>query len=221
MTDAQWAFEAAALKRKEEAELNMQVEVVKANARVLRDTLIRVSGADILAPAPEPGAVPAETPPFVPWALFFSNHHLLRNLMEEKQKAETTERVLADDAFEAFSAKLAKGEVGDVDPILLGKLPGGRDVSDLWAEQAAKEALRVLGVKPRPEGAPVVPHLSARPQTGGVAVSFESEEKLFGEGDALPRVASAMGAAPVPLEDNARVGVRLVELEPGLFGGDE
>ena len=28
-------------------------------------------------------------------------------------------------------------------------------------------------------------------------------------------------AAPVPLEDNARVGVRLVELEPGLFGGDE
>lgn len=219
MTEAQWLFEYHALRKKEEREVEMQSEVLKAHARILFDTLVGVSGADLLVTTKERAAAPEGTRAFVPWVKLFSNHHLLHAALEEQKKEDDAQRALSDAAFDEFSRKLAKGEVGDLDPLLLGNLPGGGHAADRYAEQAAQEMLRVLGVKPRPEGAPVVPHYNA-PRRGGVTVSMEGEERLLQQGaDAIPRPLTSVGPSPVPLPEGATVQV--IELEPGVFGGED
>lgn len=222
MTEAQWLFEYHALRKKEDRELEVQVEAVKTGARILRDTLIGVLGLDLFVTDKERAMASKDMPAFYPAALLFSNHHLLKGVFDEQKKAEDTERALKDAAFEEFSKKLAKGEIGDMDPLLLGNLPSGGNVTDYWAQESAKQMLRALGVKPRPENAPTVPHFSGRPKRGVGVVSLESSERLLQEAaDSLPVPIDRVGPAPVPLPEDARHGVQIVELEPGVFGGDE
>lgn len=160
MTDAQWKFEAEALRRKEEAAANMQVEVVKAGARILHDTLVSVLGLGLFAPAggSEAGAEAGGPLPFLPAAFLFANHHLLRVALEERDKSEHAGEAMGDAAFEAFSARLARGDVGDLDPLLLGTLPTGTSVDALWKQTAFEQTLAALGVKERPIDAPAAPH---------------------------------------------------------------
>jgi len=222
MTEAQWLFEYRALRKKEDEELEMQVEAFKTGARVLRDTLIGVLGLDAFVTEADRAKAPKDAPVFMPASLLFSNHWLLKAHMDEQKKAEDTERALKDAAFEEFSKKLAKGEIGDMDPLLLGNLPSGGNVTDYWAQESAKQMLRMLGVKPRPVNAPAVPHFSGRPKRGVGVVSLEGSERLLQEGaDSLPVPLDRVGPAPIPLPEDTRHGVQIVELEPGVFGGDE
>lgn len=222
MTEAQWLFEYHALRKKEERELEVQVEALKTNARVLRDTLVGVLGLDVFVSEKEKAAAPPDAPVFYPASLLFSNHHLLKGVLDEQNKAADSERALKDEAFEEFSKKLARGEVGDMDPLLLGNLPGGGNVTDYWAQESAKQMLHQLGVKPRPANAPAVPHFSGRPRKSGGGVSLEGSDRLLQEGaDAIPVPLDRVGPAPIPLPSDALHGVQIVELEPGVFGGDE
>ena len=217
MTEAQWLFEYHALRKKEDREFEMGAEVMKAGARILRDTLIGVLGLNLLVPKNEAEAATPDAPAFIPAAALMSNHHLLKIHFEAYQKAAGTETAMADAAFEEFSKKLARGDVGDLDPLLLGNLPGGGNVTDYWAQASAKQMLAALGIKPRPTDAPAVPHFGKRPKkVGRVQISFEGEERLLQEQeDARPTPLDRVGPAPLP-----RTDLR-VEIEPGIVLGGE
>ncbi|APU88890.1 hypothetical protein Rctr197k_070 [Virus Rctr197k] len=217
MTEAQWLFEYHALQKKADLEAEVMTEVMKASARILRDTLVGVLGLNLFAPAPA-ASEDASAAAFLPAALLFSNHHLLKVAIDEKAKEVDLEKVVADDAFEEFSKKLARGEVGDMDPLLLGNLPNGGHLSDYWAQESARQAMAILGIKPRPAGAPAAAHFSGRPKhVGGVTVSFEDERMVQEQEDAIARPVDRVGPAPVPKENAVRV-----EIEPGVFvGGDD
>lgn len=186
MTDAEWVFEAEALRRKEQAENDMQLATFKANARVLRETLIGVLGLHIFAPkdaggeadvavdeTPGDGAE-AKVPSFMPAVFLFGNHHLLAKQIEQKQEEGFATDAMNDEAFEAFSQKLAQGDFSDLDPVHFG---GGGD--NYWNTTEGRAALARLGVVPREADAPSVPHF------GKPAEAAESE---FDFGDLEPGV---------------------------------
>lgn len=200
MTDAQWVFEFQALQRKEEMERKVEVEMLKTGARIFRDTLITVLGLHLF-----PGEVGAERegdgpPPFTPATLLFSNHHLLKMAVEQLEKKTKDEdamsRAQSDAAFEEFSQRLARGDVGDMDPILLGA-----DVPNAyWNSEETQQMLKLLGVTPRPASAAAVPHIGRRP------AALDAPEP------------PPKGRVVIVEDETYRPGL---ELEPGLAGGDE
>lgn len=218
MTDAQWLFEYHALRKKEEAEIEVAAKTMETNANILRDTIVATLGLGLFVPKGTPEPAPGIAP-FIPAALLFSNHHLLKPVFEDWQKANDADKAMGDDAFEEFSKRLARGDVGDMDPLLFGNLPGGLNITQLVAQGAMKQALATLGVKPRPLDAPAVPHFGKRPMKKGVRVAIESEERILQEqADAIPRPIDRVGPAPVPAREGARVRV---QLEPGVFAGED
>lgn len=232
MNWAQWVFEFKALQKKEEDEFNVQAEILKTSARIFRDTLVSVLGLNQLvpeSPKSDDAAAAAKRDdaglPFVPAAFVMGNHHLLAHYIEEQKKAADAERAMSDTAFDEFSKRLASGDVGDMNPLLLGERPDGRHISDVHAEEAVKELLAAMGVKQRPASAPAVAHFGLKPKDssggGGVQISLEDEERLVQDIPGVPpRSRAAVGPAPVP-RDNVRVGLDRIELEPGVFVGGE
>lgn len=197
MTEAQWAFEFHALQKKENQELELYAQTVKTGARILRDTLIGVLGLNLfVTPMPgDPTPADGETPLFVPAAALFSNHHLLKLVIDQQKDAMDTEKALNDSAFEEFSKKLARGDVGDMDPLLVGP----NIVIEKFDQAAMQAAMKMLGIRPRPDDAPAVPHFGKK--RGKVLLEADPEDISLGVG--------ASGLQPI-------------ELEPGLIvGGDE
>ena len=201
MTDAQWLFEYHALQAKEKMEGELQVKLLEANARVLRDTLIGVLGLHLLAPQPAPDAPPREEDapvPFVPAVMLFSNHHLL-NIAMAQQKKSAGVQVEEDEAFEAFSQRLARGDVGDLDPIHTADLS---TMTATLAERERRAAEARLGIQQRPADAPAAAHFGRAVTSAHARVTLQPQM-----------------VAPTLLSEDELFGHH-IELEPGLFPGD-
>ena len=180
MTWAQWLFEYAGLKEREKAESERMGEVMNISLRSIREIMVGVLGLGVFVPekAREAHAAKIEAAraagedlplsPFIPAAMMFSNHHLLAKLHEIQEEESKTEAAMADEAFEQMSAALARGDVGDLDPILLGT-PGETAENTYWQSFEAQEALRRIGVQRRLETAPPAPHNTVRIKRRGVS----------------------------------------------------
>lgn len=192
MTWGQWLFEYHALRKKEEDEGKFLGEVMVAATNALRETLVGVLGLHLFAEEKPAGSGPT---PFIPAAALFSNHHLLKHVIEAKEKAKQAEEAMQDDAFEALSQKLAKGDFGDLHPILRGGNIA-EDKNAYWRSEEAQLALRRAGVTNRPASAGAAPHFSRKVRKGVVFGPIEAAE---------------------PAADTATTTVDRVELEPGVF----
>lgn len=171
MTYAQWMFEALALKKREADEAEVTSSLISAFSRILRETLIGVLGLGLVKPKPD--AKPEDGTAFVPASFIMGRPEMLKHFLEDMKKEEKTEDALNDEAFEAFSAKLAKGDVGDMDPLIVGH-SGPVDPGAFWASAGAKQMLASMGIKQRTTGR-AAPHMEGKPR-----VMFDDEENVDG-----------------------------------------
>lgn len=105
MTDAQWLFEAYALRQRERAEAEKQIAVMK----MQRQVLISLLGLDMVKQA---GGTGEE---FVPLSLTCGTPELLAKIFEDAQHEEKATDALNDPDFDAFSEALAKGDMSETD----------------------------------------------------------------------------------------------------------
>jgi hypothetical protein len=101
---------------------------------------------------------------FTPGAFVFGNHHLLKPLLDRAKKTAddkaAAEAAVSDAAFEEFSKRLARGDVGDMEPILNPDLKNA-----YWNSLETQQTLMSLGIKPRPADAPAAPHYGKKKGT--------------------------------------------------------
>jgi hypothetical protein len=175
MTDAEWLFEFEALKRKEKMEVEAQVELFKVSAKTLRETLVHVLGLHLFVPKATPTTDDDGSTLFMPAVFLLGNHHLLSAHFKEKEKEADAEAAMNDEAFEAFSAKLAAGDYSDLAPIHVE----GPD--SYWNTAMGKAALEKLGVRPRAADAPPAPYLGAVGANVAIPGQIELEPGVFVE----------------------------------------
>jgi hypothetical protein len=156
------------LQRKEEAEAKRVDQVIEVGMHILHETLVEVLGLHTFVSkqdretAEEEAAKRQEegkfTPrPFMPAAYVMGNHHILKVLMEEKEKEDNATEAMQDEAFEAMSKRLAQGDFSDLDPVLMGE-EDLVDVEKQWYGPEMQATLQAMGVSVRAPDAPQVPH---------------------------------------------------------------
>lgn len=150
MRPAQWLFEYAALRDRE----NDQHELITAVVKQAKRLLVSMLGLDLAAQmvgGEDTTQLTGEDDdaPIVPLALLTGNPEMINHIMEtlKKEKSESTD--IADAEFDALSAKLAKGDIGDLDPIIFGPVDESVFKNAYVRSDEYKQAMTALGVKIR------------------------------------------------------------------------
>jgi hypothetical protein len=155
--------------------------------RGLRDLLIGILGVAIGDSKEKKNG---EMPLIVPLAYLLGNPEVLQHYSELAERRDAEESSVDDADFDRFSRQLQQqleqgysDLPGDMVPLLTEDL---KDIerNSYWHSEAAKVALKSLGIKPRSSSA-AVPHVKARPaamQDRSMAgLVDESELETFGE----------------------------------------
>jgi hypothetical protein len=152
MTYAQWLWEYEALKQKEKEEVETSLELMK----LFRITIIKLLGLDLLAEKDEADEDDEDAGPvYVPLALMVSRREVVDVIMKKMEADSAIQKSLADDAFEAMSAAMARGElIGDMEPVI--SEPAAQE--DTVRELLYREELAAVGVK-IVENTANVPHI--------------------------------------------------------------
>jgi hypothetical protein len=152
MTYAQWLWEYEALKQKEKEEVETSLELMK----LFRITIIKLLGLDLLADQNEKDETDDDLGPvYVPLALMVSRREVVDVIMKKMEADSAIQKSLADDAFEAMSAAMARGElVGDMEPVISETAAQEDTVKELLY----REELASVGVK-MVESTANVPHI--------------------------------------------------------------
>jgi len=156
MTTAQWMMEYHALRAREEAQVNMVTAVFKGAVRALRSLFISVLGLHY-TPKPVEGEEVSEAardddgiaiPTYMPLSYIVGRPEMLEVLRKNYQDAEGAEQALADTTFDQFSARLAAGDMSDLEPVLEALPDMDRDGEfDLAAHHALLESMGIKIVK--------------------------------------------------------------------------
>lgn len=179
MTWAQWVLEYHALQRKEKETNDTVIAVFKQTERML----ISLFGLQF-APSKVGESDEELRKKLVPLSYIVGRPDALKYYLEKAQNAQREEAAAKDEDFETFSAELHKQAKtgmsalpGDMVPLLLDGLPE-IERNSYWHSEEAKDALRVLGIKPRAETR-AVPHIDKRPKVlEAKQDSMLSEEEL-------------------------------------------
>lgn len=102
MRDEDWLFEAYALRKREEREWKMQVEIAKG----YKNMMVNLLGLNIVERVGQPDA-------FVPLSMICGTPELLQHILEEREVEEGAKNALEDEAFDAWSERMAAGEFED------------------------------------------------------------------------------------------------------------
>lgn len=141
MTPAQWLFEYHALQAKEKQTSDLVVEVFKQSGVVARKLLISLLGLDIGPPDENGERV------VIPLSMLAGNPEMMAKVHETLQQEQAVAETTTDAEFDALSAKLAKGDVADLDPVLFGDM---KPISkDYVHSEEYRQALEALGVRVR------------------------------------------------------------------------
>lgn len=167
MNEAQWLFEYYALRKREEDEGNFFITLVRGIVTNLREMLIGLLGLNVIKRwVLKPGETAPDVTPFVPLSFLVSKPEMLKHYIDEGEKDDTVVPPEQDAAFEAWSAKLARGDVADMDPILIGTPNDDKNL--YWRTEAAQQALKAMGVRSTPGIAQTgVPHYTVKKDSDG------------------------------------------------------
>jgi len=170
MTYAQWLWEYEALKQKEKEEVETSLELMK----LFRITIIKLLGLDLLADQTEKDEADEDSGPvYVPLALMVSRREVVDVIMKKMEADSAIQKSLADDAFEAMSAAMARGEsMGDMEPVISESAAQ----EDTVRELLYREELAAVGVK-IVENTTSVPHIQLN-NTDAVRRSKEMVREL-------------------------------------------
>jgi len=151
MTYAQWLWEYEALKQKEKDDVETSLELMK----LFRITLIKLLGLDLLADKTEVDEDNEDMGPvYVPLAIMVSRREVVDVIMKKMDAESAIQKSLADDDFEKMSAAMARGELGDMEPVVSESTAQEDTVKDLLY----REELAAVGVK-IVENTPNIPHI--------------------------------------------------------------
>lgn len=156
MTWAQWLFEYAALRSKEEEQLKYTGKMMEFSARTLRETMISTLGLNLVhTDSLKKEGVDYDEErhgtPFVPMSFLVGRPETMKELIDSYEKYETSEGALNDDDFDKFSRELQKrlesGEEGDMEPIISAAIgPDETTPEKRWASPQIQSLLRSAGV---------------------------------------------------------------------------
>jgi hypothetical protein len=151
MTEAQWLWEFLALQEKESQQIDLVTEVLKATKKMLTKLL----GLDLVKEAmTEEELKEAGDDIAIPFALIAGRREFIQHIMEKVENKSKVAKAMTDTDFDAMSAAIAKGEIGDMDPIL-----DTSDVERILASARQKE-LKDVGITIVDSVNKNVPHIS-------------------------------------------------------------
>ena len=207
MTTLQWHFEYVALLERERSWIKVASNFLSAMLKGCRELLIHTLGLNLIkrwAPAADGTSQSTEASedactPFIPGSLIWGQPEVVKHYLEDLEKENVAEAAAADKAFDEWSARLARGDTADMDPILLGETPPGmKPVSTNW-----QAMLQRVGVRERAPNAPppeTVPHYH---------VGRKSPAATDGPPGSEPATPTAP-AAPVEMPRSGRRPVHIV-----------
>ena len=157
MTGAQWIWEYEALAKKEQEAAENNIEMFK----MVKNQIIGLLGLSLMF---DEKTLEKNPDLFMPWVIMGGRREIVQTLMEKFQASQAGKDAIDDPEFEKLSAAIARGDIGDMDPIL--------DMSQLDLEkvkkQAQREDLQKAGVK----------IVDRKPAENAVHISFDREEML-------------------------------------------
>jgi hypothetical protein len=157
MTGAQWIWEYEALAKKEQEAAENNIEMFK----MIKGQIIGLLGLSLMF---DEKTLEKNPDLFMPWVIMGGRREIVHDLMEKFQASQAGRDAIDDPEFEKLSAAIARGDIGDMDPIL--------DMSQLDLEkvkkQAQREDLQKAGVK----------IVDRKPAENAVHISFDREEML-------------------------------------------
>lgn len=103
MNDQQWLFEAYALRKAEERDMQLRIESMKWQ----RNLLVNLLGLNLVKEAGSDGDE------FIPLAVLCGQPEVLKYVFEEREREEKAGDALNDPDFDEWSEKLARGELDD------------------------------------------------------------------------------------------------------------
>jgi len=162
----QWLFEAEAIRKKEYAALDIQMQMTHAVVKGLRHSIISLLGLDVLDDGQDP-----ENPTIVPLALLTAHPEVLNVIRESAQKAQGEKKASQDESFELLSSQLheqLKTGKSQLPPDMVPFLTEEQiqfDQNSYWNSVDVQEQLKLMGIGPRDSDAPVV-EITSKPATG-------------------------------------------------------
>lgn len=164
MNYSQWYYEFFALQVEEERRMEEQKELIKANAKILRETLIGVLGLRfrmaLEEDAPKTPIDPADViESFIPLSFLLADGERINMAKDTAAADRAIEVAIKDTVFDERAARLAEDE-GDMIPILELTPEQLKERRKKWAQQDYLAQARQLGIvlreEPQVETAPHV-----------------------------------------------------------------
>lgn len=144
MTTAQWIFEAHALQARDRIQADTVLATVKASVRILRNLMVSVLGLRLRATKE---GEEADEFKFVPLSVLLADPARLKDLMSAEEAEAAVETATEDEAFDAFSKQLARGEVGDLEPILSSDPTPGKVSVEEYQAMLKSMGIKIVGGK--------------------------------------------------------------------------
>jgi hypothetical protein len=136
MTSAQWLWEFEALAQKDRDDVERQLELFK----LMRKQIVSILGLTLMCNKED---MEKDPDMFIPWVLMGGRREVVQSIFDKIEKEHVMKESIEDEEFEKLSSAIARGEIGDMDPIL--------DISDLKLDEVKKkvrrEDLQRAGVK--------------------------------------------------------------------------
>ena len=173
----QWLFEALAIKKKEEAEVEYQTTMATGAFEALQKMLISLLGLDAFAPKSENSKLPK----VLPLSMIIGHPEVLNALMEAAKKDEGEQSASEDETFEALSSQLhqqlktgSSDLPGDMVPLLTDE-NFALDRNAYWNSIDVQQMLGSMGVKQRGSDKSVV-HIAAKPKRTDPLADLDPDE---------------------------------------------
>lgn len=141
MTTAQWIFEMRALEARDRAQVDLITSAFQAGVSSLKTLMVGLLGLRWGTEKDEAGE-----PMWVPLSHIVGRPEMLKTMFEAQEKSERVDDAVGDEAFDAWSSQLAKGDLGDLGPIL-ENMPDISDPVHLWNTPEIQETMRAMGVR--------------------------------------------------------------------------
>ena len=172
MTQAQWIAEYIGLRKMEQEKIEVASKFFEIGGLALRRLLVGLLGlnlakAKVGADGEEVAQEEGREEPFVPLSYLVSRPELLEAYSAQLSDEVEATHAMEDEEFEEMSKRLAKGDLGDLDPILSAKLTERFDAEAYWKSPENQAFLAAAGVKIR--------HTEAEAEAGaGTAAKTEA-----------------------------------------------
>jgi len=142
MTRAQWLWEYESLAQKEQESAENIVEILK----IVKSQVVSLLGLSLMF---DEETLKKDPDLFMPWVVMGGRREIVQSLIEKFQSSQAGKDAINDPEFEKLSAAIARGDIGDMDPILdMSQLDLNKVKQQAQVEDLQKAGVRIVDRKP-------------------------------------------------------------------------